>query len=191
MMLMFDDSALLHEAEYDPAKAHEYYLRVRKLKGRQKKSDDDQGKDSSGSKATSKVQSKKKPQNASERRKDTDAKVAALKSRLLELQGKLSQLISKSKGKSSSKATGGSSGSKTEKAKVTAKRNASEKSRKPLTAKQKREQSARSKEYYEKNKKTPRAQEIAKVRAQIKAIRAQLKAALAEAQQKASKEREK
>lgn len=33
---VFDDSALIHRAAYDPAKAREYYLRTRHLKGRHK-----------------------------------------------------------------------------------------------------------------------------------------------------------
>lgn len=198
-MSNIDDSGLFH-ADYDPAKAREYYLRTRKLKGRKPGSaklsstDKSNNEDSSRREARGKKgtpTSKRKPRKSAEqKRRESEAKVKALKTRLAKLKSLLAKLVAEAKGRSGVEPKEDpkkNAGSSKETPKEKADRNASEKSRKPLTAKQKAEARKRSKENYEENKVTKKdsdsgtSQEIEKVQAQIKQVRAQLKKAIASA----------
>lgn len=178
---MVDDSILLHDDlihEYDPVKAREYYLRTRKLKGRKKGTvDQPSGKNSGSTKPKASVKKPVVKKTAKQKRAETEAQVAALKQRLEKLKEVLAKLVKEAKARS---------GVKDENPKDKADRNAKEKSRKPLTAAQKRAQAERSKKAYEKEKQSP-DQELKELQEKIKDIRAKIKAAIAAAEKKSSK----
>jgi len=165
-----DDSALFHGGEYDPAKAREYYLRTRELKGRKKGSAPPPAKGRPAAKATvTKLSTKQKAAT-------TQAKIAALKKRLETLRDALAELVAAAKKRSGvdPKDTKGGKGSGST-------------STSKLTPKQKKQAAARSKEYYEKHKDKTPDEQIKALEAQIKSIKARIKAAIADAKKKPAK----
>ena len=163
--ITFDDSFLLHKQPYNAAKAHEYYLRTRQLKGRKK----------GQAQQTAAQRAKAKAAAEAKRKKAVQAEVTKLKARLERLQEELRKLVAAAKARSGVKET------PTE----TASRNESSKSNKPLTAKQKAAKAKSAKENYEKNKKKQSPDdELKEVRAEIKAIREKIKKALEDAKKK-------
>lgn len=155
---------------YDKAKAHEYYLQNRRLKGRRRggvvppRGSNPQ---------TLKLLEKHTPN----KKHGHEAEVAALKARLEKLRDVLAKLVEQAKKRSgvdspkkstAKRSASGSGGGKDSKAS-------------PLTAKQKREASARAKKSYEKNKdknqQSP-SNEIEELQKKIADIRAQIKAAI-------------
>jgi len=171
--MIVDDSALIHEAPYDPQKAREYYLRTRKLKGSKAGAGDPQPAKRSGSaKPTSGKPRDGFKKSPAQKRKEADAEVAALKQRLARLKEILADLVKGAKSRSGIE-------TKTDKAKSQAQKNHDTKARTPLTAKQKREAAARSKKHYQETKKNNSSDKnVQEVRAQIKEIKAKLKAAI-------------
>lgn len=170
---------------YDRQKAHEYYLRTRKLKGRKKGaakpplSSIRPGSHASGGIGKKASKATKSP---AQLRSETQAKVAGIKARIAKLEAALKALIAESESsKSKTKAkTPEKSGSKSESS-----------DSKPLTAAQKAQKKKDNAEYYDKHKKPAEKktglqemtneQKIEEIRSQLKAARAQLKAAMARA----------
>lgn len=168
-MTVPDDSALLHaRAAYDPAKARDYYLRTRQLKGRR----------------PARVVAPKGPNSptavpvASKRRhppkKDFKAERAALERRLNRLRDILAQKVKEAKARSGVQAP----------VKHTPKGNAaknspSNKNSKPLTAHQQHVKNAKARADY---KPQSESQEIKQLRKQIADIRAKIDAAIKDAQ---------
>lgn len=167
---MIDDSALLHANRvYDPAKAREYYLRTRKLKGRQGGSDNVPSGNRSGSRPGPTPPKAKSQALAAEK-----AKLEARFDRLKEI---LAQAVEAAKARSGVEPTQKKeSSTKTEKADT-----------KPLTSTEKKDKAKDAKAKYEKengNKKVPLSQDIATLQKQITDIKAKIKAALEDAQKK-------
>jgi hypothetical protein len=170
---------------YDRQKAHEYYLRTRKLKGRKKGTQKpDLSSIRPGSHARGGIGKKasKATKSPAQLRSETQAKVAGIKAKITKLEAALKALIKESESsKSKTKAkTPEKSGSK------------SESNSKPLTAAQKADKKKDNAEYYDKHKKPAEKKEtglsemtteqkIEEVRAQLKQARAQLRAAMSKA----------
>src|SRR6188768_767944 len=174
-MTKIDDSALFHGGEYDPAKAREYYLRTRELKGRKKGSADEpsggdrKAKTQAGKGGAKALQTKT---SSKKRSSTTQAKIDELKKRLAKLKTALAELVAAAKKRSGvdSKAPSGAKGSDS-------------KGTSHLTAKQKRE----NKEYYEKHKDKSPDEELEALTKQIKEIRAKIKKAIADAKKNPAK----
>lgn len=171
--LMVDGEPLImHARVYDRQKAHEYYMRRRHLKGRQKGS----GQQPSGRQAGVHHTPKK---SAKQLRKEADARVAALEKRLDRLREVLRELVKQAKAKS-----GVETKSTTPTKKAAASGGGSKKTE-HLTAKQKKDAAERSAEYRKNHpeKKAPEKDvkelrsDIEEVQAKIKKIRAELQAA--------------
>lgn len=132
--------------EYDPAKAREYYLRTRELKGRQPGIGPEPTSNRGPAAIRPTVVRKpvaKRPSTAAKQRAATKARIASLKVKLEKLRGLLKKLqdeANKRSGvdpKANDKKSGAATGSK---------------SNNKLTAAQRRDAAKRSKENYEKNK---------------------------------------
>jgi hypothetical protein len=134
---------LLHE--YDPAKAREYYLRTRELKGRAVAAGKAASKASKS--ITVKPTVKAKTSSDSDRlKKIAEQRVAALKTRLDKLEKLISELVKQAKARTGADApSSDASGSKSS----TGAKSSSD--RKPLTAAQKREAAKKAKERREKD----------------------------------------
>lgn len=152
---------------YDPAKAHEYYMRVRKLKGRISGSQDDSSGGSQGRKAAVSTGSHPKaPLNSSSTQSlhaQAEARVAALTQRLDHLKAVLAEMVKQAKARSGVVTpTKDSKSSTSSSTKSSGKSGSSTKS----TAKEKRQ----AHDYYEKHKKdTPKKDPSTE--AQIKALK--------------------
>lgn len=147
--------------EYDPAKAREYYLRTRKLKGRKKGAAPTSVKRMPAGKQTATQLAVRK---ATQQRKSKAAKVKALNARLDKLRKVLADLVAQSKKLSNPKdqpkaKTGAAGGAKG----------------KPRTAAEKR----KAKEYYEENKKLKDNDELKVVQEKIERVKKQIEAARA------------
>lgn len=172
-----DDSALLHAGRYyDPAKAREYYLRTRQLKGRRRGRAEEPSSDRQ--KASS-----AKPDSAlrASRRGQLLAEKAKLERRLDELKDALELLVDAAKKRAGVKEDKSEDQSDP---KETAAKNEKSKKDKPLTEKQKREKREASKEQYEKEQGTSLAQNVDSLRGQVQDVRAKLEAAIADARRK-------
>ena len=178
-MTKIDDSALFHGGEYDPAKAREYYLRTRELKGRKKgTAEEPSGRERKAQTQVGKGNAKALLTKASpaKRSATTQAKIDKLKKRLAKLKAVLAELVAAAKKRSGveTKAPAGSKGSDS-------------KGTSHLSAKQKRDAAARSKEYYEKNKDKSPDEQMEALTKQIKEIRAKIKKAIADSKKKPAK----
>lgn len=142
------DEILEHGEEYDPIKAREYYLRTRKLKGRQKGSVDLAGSRRPGGSTVSALPRKKKAVSpALQRRRETQARINALNERLEALRKVLRELVEAAKARSGVETPK----PKDSKSKAPVKKATSAGSEK-LTAAQKKEAAKKAKERYEKEK---------------------------------------
>jgi hypothetical protein len=192
---MFDDSVLLHDVKnYNPLKAHEYYVRTRELKGRVAGKDAIHPKAVTGPKAVSSPTAKSRVVKATpvnkgmeQKHQEAEAQVAAFRARLDKLHGVLAQLVKKAKARS-----GVETPHEGAKRKAEAQREAKDKT--PQTAEQKRKQAVSSKKSYEKNKELhPRkktsspSQEIDDLREKIASIRTQLHDAIERARATSAK----
>lgn len=177
-----DDFVAHYTQGYDPAKAHEYYLRTRKLKGKKTGTAVAPKGRPVGKQLTTHSVAAPKQKTALEHRKEVAARVESMKGRLEKLRKLLRQLVKEAQIRS-----GVDPKDQKAKAKATA---GSEK----LTAAEKKEAAKRSKEYREKHKaelakETLTAQEkrlseqIKDVEAKITKAKAELKAAVAKARQ--------
>lgn len=170
-----DDSALIHgRAPYDPAKAREYYLRTRKLKGR--RTPRLVAPKGNGRPHAVPVHVKK-----SSRQAELKAERAALEKRLDRLRDILAKKVKAAKARSGVKAPE----HKTSQQKAATKERG--KNDKPLTASQKHEKAAKARADYKKEhgdsgKDTNVQQDIASLRKQIADIRARIDAAIKDAQ---------
>ena len=161
---------------YDPVKAHEYYLRTRKLKGRKPAAK--QYYKVGASQTTKKTVAKKAApkKSSAQKRKELEAKAKELQARLDALRKILTELVRQAQSRSglkprASQSTKDSGG------------------KKKMTTKQKADAAKRSKEYYEKNK-TPQ-QKIKEIQAKIKTVMEKIQRAMAklEKAKKSSKKR--
>lgn len=180
-----DDSALLtHRSEYDPAKAREYYLRTRQLKGRRKAGAYDE---SRGRRYYRQVQNLTKPGSEAamraSRRKKLLAEKAALEKRLEELQNALELLVNAAKKRAGVKEDPAEKNSDPTE---TAAKNEKAKKDQPLTEAQKRDKREASREAYAKENRTTLATSVQDLRDQVQDMRAKLETAVAEARRKAS-----
>jgi hypothetical protein len=182
---MPDDSALLHGRVYDPAKAREYYLRTRHLKGRRAGVAQRVSSRTATLKAT--------PTLKSASRDQAEARLAALKGRLEQLRKLLAERVEIAQKRSGvDKKDPNDAASPADKQKE-------EKGKSPSTAAEKREAAKRSKEWREKhpNKLPPSgggtnvSEEIAAVQKQIAEVQDQLKAAIAKARNSPNKPKSK
>lgn len=163
---VIDELVLQHA--YDPQKRHEYYLRTRQLKGRQKGQQDQ----TSGRTSSARVSTIKKHHQ----QPDMQTSVEALRRRLESLKRVLAELVKKAKARSGVETKSSSSSSKSSSSKSGG---GSKSDRKPLTAKQKEEARKRSKDWRDKHKQTKSpTNEIASLKKQIKEIEAKIQAAL-------------
>ena len=184
----FIGNYLSHAGDYDPAKARDYYLRTRKLKGRKKGSVDVPSGDRPSSSAGGpgpRGRPTASVLNVSQKNQAAAAeRVANITARLTKLQGVLSKLLEDA-GSSSSTSK---EQSKSEDSKKSTEKKTDEK---PLTAKEKADARDRAAKSYEKNKESSkeasgmtseeRDKKVAQVRAQIADIRAKLKKAIEDA----------
>ncbi len=194
-MLKPDDSALLHGKVYDAAKAREYYLRTRVLKGRkpggQQEGPGPRGNTATLTKSRGNTATSTKSGNNDSKKLAATAKTRteALQARLDKLRDLLAQLVAQAKGRS-----GVEKPSKSDDTQSPAEKQATDKGKSPLSAKEKTEAAKRSKEHYEKNKdlKGPSneaaelTKDIAEVQEQIRDIRKDLKASVDKARQQMS-----
>lgn len=164
------DFILAHAAEYDPRKRREYYLRTRRLKGRQ-----------TGSKVTPAGSPGRvvPPSNAARLKQARAQRIAELKARLERLEAVLDALMQQVKAKREGSAKG------TSPTKSSSSTSSGGSDRK-LTAKQKREAAERSKKYREENKeqKSETAEQIEAKIANVRQKIAEMKAQIAEAKRK-------
>lgn len=177
---MIDDSGLFH-GTYDPQKAHEYYLRNRKLKGR---------KPAAAAVATSPARGGRPAVGAN--RSKTQSRQAELKAqkehlekRLERLREVLAQLVDAAK-----KRSGGDPNHK-DKAPETpadkADRNKAAKKAKPETAAQKKERAKKAKETYEKEHPNSLSRDVDILQAQVADIHKKIQDAMAAAQERRKK----
>ena len=155
---------------YDPLKAHEYYLRNRKLKGRAvgkkpmvvKRSGSSY---SSGIKKhhVNKPVSKKK---STDHVKEIEARVAHLQARLTSLRKVLAELVKQAKHRSGIETPTKNSSSKTS----SSSSGSGSRSSSKLTSKQKNDAAKRSKEYYDKHKKNASHESAHSIEAKIKDV---------------------
>lgn len=183
---MIDDSELFHAGAYDPAKAREYYLRTRKLKGKRPTTATLVGPGRGGrrpTKGVGRVGGKANRSNTKSRRAELLAQKKALEKRLDRLREVLAQRVKEAKGRSgvAKKPKKDEKGSAPETQVDKADRNSSEKG-KPLTSKQKSEKAKKAKEAYEKEHPNTLSEDVDILKEQIKDIQAKIKKTIADAQ---------
>lgn len=164
---------------YDPVKAHEYYMRNRKLKGRVRgrSQPSRSGRSRSGG-GTSNAGMRPS------RRKELLAQRDALEKRLDTLRDILAEKVRIAKARSGVKTPPKKKAASAEKDKGKATKD--RKPDKPLTAKEKAEKRKASKEQYEKEKGMSLSTEVEHLQAQIRDIRAKIDKAVADARRKSS-----
>lgn len=189
-----DDSGLFH-GTYDPIKAHEYYLRNRKLKGRKPGAAlVKRGRPGATIRpvATKAVGQKPNRANAKSRRAELETQKKALEKRLEHLRNVLRKLVEEAK-KTSHKNDAKKPDSKDEKGRAPetkadkADRNHDEKSRKPLTAAQKAKKAKAAKEAYEKEHPNSLSHDVDILRLQVKDIQNKIQKALTDAAERNKK----
>lgn len=149
---------LVHE--YDPVKRHEYYLKMRKLKGHQPAAKKVSGVHPRAKAPVKPV--KTRAQRQAERTRKLEAQVNALKTRMEKLRTVLAELTKQAKARSG-----------VDVSKTTSKKAASPQKKSPAehkTASQKAKAAKQSKEYYEKHKDEILADEIKSLNGKIKTI---------------------
>lgn len=176
-----DDSALFLEHRYDPAKAREYYLRTRVLKGRKPGKTPVStlgGPNKAGAKQILKKIGKEPVSTASRK-----AQKEALEAKLERLRDVLAKLVDQAKERSGVE-TKEKETSDTKESKDT-----KDSKEKPMTAAERKAQSERAKENYEKNKKTePEKKDagpsISELQEKIADVQAQIQDAMQKARSK-------
>lgn len=191
---MIDDSALFH-GTYDPVKAHEYYLKNRKLRPRTAAAASTPSlrpRAATPSKAVKAVGQKPNRANTKSRRAELEAQKAALEKRLEHLRDVLKKLVEEAK-KTSHKNAAKKPASKDEKGRAPetkadkADRNANEKSQRSLTAAQKRKKADAAKKAYEKEHPNSLSTDVDVLRQQVKDIQDKIRKALADAAERKKK----
>ena len=165
---MFDPASWIQERffslehEYDPVKAHEYYMKNRVLKGRKRGSIENTGEGRSGPKATFDVAPAKggpvkstttaapasQTSNAAALREAATKRQAQLRARLERLEAVLAQLTEQAKVAAGVETKDSSSSTEKEKDSTDSKKE----KEKPKTAAEKKEAAKKARENYEKNK---------------------------------------
>lgn len=175
-----DDSALFH-GTYDPVKAREYYLRTRKLKGRQHGSPRVTG-DTRGRAGVSGAPNRA---NTKSRHAELEAQKKALEKRLEHLRKVLAHLVDAAKKRS------GVDHHEKGKAKETqadkADRNAASKKSKPETAAEKKKRAKKAKDAYEKEHPNSLSEDVDILKVQVEDIRKKIQDALDKARERRSK----
>lgn len=176
---------------YDPVKAHDYYIRTRKLKGRRKGSTPAPASTQGGQRGSvGRPRMATAPQVTitSQRQAEVKARVEQLQAKLNILNAILKKLIKDAQGdKPATKKS-----TKTTKSKSVATKKSSAADRKPLTVAQKQEAAKKQRIRYKKThpnagKTTSKERQakIEEVRKQIEQVKAELKAAIAKARETA------
>lgn len=180
---------LIHRSVYDPVKAREYYLRTRKLKGRQPGSSETMSRAEFNKVATGNEGTYARPSNTAEmrasRRKKLLAEKAKLERRIQELQNALDLLVEAAKKRAGVKPDKQDKKSPEDPTETAAK-NEKGKKDKPLTEAEKRKKREASREAYAKENHTSLAQDVQTLHKQVKDIRAKLEQAVADARRKSS-----
>jgi hypothetical protein len=201
---MIDDSELLHYAAgYDPAKAREYYLRTRKLKGRRKGVSEEEFRDA----ATGNEGKYDRPGNTKnekaydarqrkERRAVLEKKQEELRKRLERLQQVLRELVEDAKKRSGVEIKKSATDRKTSESSSTESKTKSKASSKsePLTESEKREKAKNAREAYEKENGPTKSNgggqslstDVKALERKIQDIRAKIEKALEDARSKSS-----
>lgn len=186
--MTFDDSALFHGGNYDAQKAHEYYLRTRKLKGRKRSGPRAPQTRQMGAPRQAQGSGGGKPNRADtkSRRAELLAQKKRLEARLDHLRKVLEELVAAAKKRSG----GDPNKKKDEKDKAPetqadkADRNKAEKDRKPLTAKQKADKARKAKEAYEKEHPNSLSTDVEVLKEQVKDIEAKIQKAVEDARRR-------
>lgn len=187
---MIEDVELFHAGVYDPQKAHEYYLRKRKLKGRPRAMPKTSTPKVARTAATVAVRAGGKPNRADtkSRHEQLLAQQAHLKARLEHLRTVLQDLVD-----AAQKRAGGDPNKHDQKGKAPetpkdkAARNADQKKQKPLTAKQKTDKAQAAKKAYEKEHPNSLSQDVDILREQVKDIHTKIEKALQDARARRNK----
>lgn len=166
-MTMTSEEFIEHalRAPYDPQKAHAYYLRVRKLKGRKK------GDVNFPNPKFPKVGQHldKRAKTSEQLRNEAHARVVAIQARLDRLKEVLAKLVEEAKGRS-----GVEDKPATKKTEAKADTSSTTKD-KPKTSQQKKEDAKKARDRYEKEKKQSPDQQIETLRAQVKDVEEQIR----------------
>lgn len=187
----FIEGFMLQHAEqlYDPVKAHEYYLKTRQLKGRQRTRQgfpmtiDRRG---ALDLATNRIAARPRVSNksAAQLRAETKAKVEKLQNRLDRLKEVLRQMTEEAQARS---------GIKSQPAKKSTPEKAGSAAKEKLTTKEKREAAERSEKYRKEHpEKTTPAQEVKELQQKIQDVKEkirEMKEDLAAAREKAARRR--
>ena len=183
---MIDDSVLLHSAKkYDPVKAREYYLRTRKLKGRATGSKVAQASPRQPAAAPAQSGPRANRVDTKSRRAELQAQQAALRKRLERLREVLDNLVNEAQSRSGVKKPEQDVKDAAPETQVDkADRNADQKSRKPLSSKQKSDKARQAKEAYEKEHPNTLSTDVAILKEQVKDIQAKIKRALEDDKQR-------
>jgi DNA repair exonuclease SbcCD ATPase subunit len=185
-----DDSALFHySAGYDPEKARQYYLRTRKLKGRNKVGDYDESKGRQYYRQATRAS--KAPAGAKPNRSKTTSRQAelaaqkeALEKRLDRLRDVLQELVDAAKKRSGVEKKESEKKAAPETQTDKADRNKAEKKSKPETTAEKKERAKKAKEAYEKENPSSLSSDIDILQSQVEDIQAKIKKAVADAQER-------
>lgn len=190
--MTFDDSELFHSrSTYDPVKAHEYYLRKRKLKGRKRGvTRAEFEKAATGNEGTyDRPGPKANRTDTDSRRAELKAQKEALNKRLDRLRDVLAELVEAAKKRSG----GDPNESRDEKGKAPetkvdkADRNKAEKKSKPETPSEKKERAKKAKEAYEKENPNTLSQDVDILKSQVEDIQEKIQKALATAKDRRTK----
>lgn len=186
---MIDDSGLFH-GDYDPAYAREYYLRTRKLKGRERKAEvssvsSPSKKFKSGPVQVHQGQKPKAPKAAS-RRAELQKQKERLEARLDVLRDVLEQAVEAAQARSGVKKNSAEKAKAAPESKSakTAKSKANSSKDKPETASQKRERAKKAKEAYEKENRITLSDDVEILKKQIEDIKEKIMKALEQARTK-------
>lgn len=168
--------------EYDPVKAHQYYLRTRQLKGRKTGSNNPTpttvSKVATGRSGSVTVTNKMRVEPKQDVNTITEKRVAALKVRLEQLKEELERLVKEAKARSGVKSEPNKEPKETT--------SASSKPAKPKTASQKEEAARKAREYYdETHPEQALERQIKEVKEKIWKARQKLKDAVDSARTKA------
>lgn len=154
------ESELMHARVYDPAKAHEYYLRTRSLKGRGRSGPDISSRAGGGGHQGGTGGSSNNPDIRDSREKNLDQRIEELRAKVDQLREVLHKRVQEAKGRAGVKEPDKKESSTTSKTKDSKSSTKDGKPDKPLTEKQKADKRKASKEQYEKENRTSKVHEV-------------------------------
>lgn len=168
------EDELIHATVYDPAKAHEYYLRRRQLKGRRSAGADDISSRSGGHGDQGGTGGSSNSLLRDSRSKDLDARIETLRGKVDQLRELIRLRVDKAKERAGVDKPEDKE-SKTKKTADKKEADSKDKSKdKPLTEKQKADKRKASKEQYDKENGTSKAHEVEALVSTIKQLRERL-----------------